>query len=144
MEYQRGVSEIADYRGLYKTNPFLAFTLFIALLSLAGAPPLAGFVGKFYLFRTVFFAHSGWWWVVLLALINSVISLYYYFGILRPVFFEAPESGKNKAAALQVSWSVRIGLAVCLIMLAAAGLSPQLVQWGTAAGSQILGSALLP
>ncbi len=144
MEYQRGVSEIADYRGLSKTNPFLAFTLFISLLSLAGTPPLAGFVGKFYLFRTVFYAHSGWWWVVLLALINSVISLYYYFGVLRPVFFEAPESGKSKAAALQVSWSVRVGLAVCLFMLAIAGLCPQLAAWGTAAGSQVLSSAVLP
>lgn len=144
VEYQRHTSEIADYRGLAKTNPFVAFTLFIALLSLAGAPPLAGFIGKFYLFRTVFAAHSGWWWVVLLALVNSVISLYYYFGVLRPVFFEEPSASRGRASALQVPWSVKIGLAVCLLMLIAAGLSPWLVQMGAEAGSQIISAAVLP
>ncbi|MBQ7567942.1 NADH-quinone oxidoreductase subunit N [bacterium] len=144
VEYQRGSSEISAYKGLAKSNPFLAFVLLVSLLSLAGAPPLAGFVGKFYLFRTVFLAHSGWWWVVLAALVNSVISLYYYYGILRPVYFEEPADNQAASGELQASWSVRVGLTVCLIMIAFVGLCPTLVQMGASAGAQVLSSAVLP
>ncbi len=145
--YQRGTSEIADYRGLAKTNPFLAFVMLIALFSLAGAPPLAGFVGKFFLFRAVFWAHSSWWWVVLLALVNSVISLYYYFGVLKPIYFgEPPTDADNQTLSpLRVSFSVKFGLGLCLIMVAVGGLYPRLMEWSLTAGSTLLsGKVTLP
>lgn len=81
--YQR--SELA---GLAQRSPFVAFVLLISFLSLGGVPPLAGFVGKFYLFRAIYAA--GMPWLVILGILNSVISLYYYFGVLRTAYFDSP------------------------------------------------------
>ena len=139
MSYQRRTSAIADYRGLAATNPFLAFTLLIAFFSLAGAPPLAGFVGKFYLFRATVVDHSAWWWVVLIGLINSVISLYYYFGVLKPVFFGKPVNDEGQPdQPLLVSQSVRLGLSLCLIVLTVVAFCPGLIQYCLQAGNSAL------
>ena len=64
------------YAGLYRTNPRLTFVMTLAMFSLAGIPPFAGFFSKFFVFASAF--NAGHWLVVFLALVNTVISLYYY------------------------------------------------------------------
>ena len=137
--WRNKTESIASYQGLAKRNPFMAFTLLVALLSMAGAPPLAGFVGKFYLFRGVLEAqpHGAWWWVALLAIINSVISLYYYFGVLKPVYFDEPQEDKP----ILLSRPAQAGMIACLLIIAVLAIFPNITQVALQAGSTI---TLLP
>ena len=75
-QHTDGKVERDDYNGLYKTNPKLSLIMTLALFSLAGIPPFAGFFSKFFVFAAAF--NSGFYLVVFLALINTIISLYYY------------------------------------------------------------------
>ena len=73
-----------DYNGLYRTNPRLAFLMTLALFSLAGIPPFAGFFSKFFIFAAAF--HSGFHLLVFIALVNTVISLYYYLRVVKAMY----------------------------------------------------------
>jgi len=89
---------IFEYRGLGKRTPFAAIALAVFLFSLTGLPPLAGFVGKFYLFAAVIVkaraSHgidaTGWWGLALIGVLNSAISLFYYARVVRAMFLEKP------------------------------------------------------
>ena len=72
--------EVESYRGLARRNPYLAAIFAIAMVSLAGFPPTAGFLGKYFVFSAA--VDEGYVWLVVIAVINSLISVYYY---LRPV-----------------------------------------------------------
>ena len=85
-----GSDEIKDYAGLHKRAPGVAFAFAISLLSLAGIPLFAGFVGKLYIFASAVFEQL--YALVVLALINSIISLYYYLGVIRVMYVEEPVS----------------------------------------------------
>ena len=82
--HTRGKLERTDYNGLYQSNPKLTLVMTLALFSLAGIPPFAGFFSKFFVFAAAF--HSGHGWVVFLALVNTVLSLYYYLLIVKAMF----------------------------------------------------------
>ena len=71
-----GGEQLEDYNGMWKRSPFLAAVMLISLLSLGGIPPLAGFVGKFLLFKAVM--ASGYLWLVFVAFGMSLVSVYYY------------------------------------------------------------------
>jgi len=73
-----------DYEGLYRTNPMLSLVMLMALFSLAGIPPVAGFFGKFFLFSAA--ASKGYYLLVFLAVVNVTISLYYYLLVVRNMF----------------------------------------------------------
>ena len=88
---QTGKEEIPDYRGLAQTNPLTALGMMLALFALAGIPPLAGFVGKFFLFSIA--SRAGFHWLVAVAAVNSTISLYYYLQIIRQMYVVAPDEG---------------------------------------------------
>lgn len=75
-----------EYRGLISRSPVAASTLAIFMLSLTGIPPLAGFIGKFYLFMAAIDAQ--YYWLVIIAVINSVVSFVYYGGVIRRMFLE--------------------------------------------------------
>ncbi|MBF0237570.1 MAG: NADH-quinone oxidoreductase subunit N [SAR324 cluster bacterium] len=79
-------NNITDYRGLSRTNPIMALAMMMALFSLAGIPPLSGFVSKFFLFSIA--SKAGYHWLVAAAAINSTISLYYYLKIVRQMYIE--------------------------------------------------------
>ena len=78
--------ELDHYTGLAKENPFLAAVLAVGLGSLAGIPPLAGFMGKLFVFIAAF--QAGARWVLAIAAVGVVISIYYYFGWIKAAFFE--------------------------------------------------------
>ena len=76
--------QLDEYNGLYRTNPKLAFLMTLALFSLAGIPPFAGFFSKFFIFAAAF--HSGFHLLVFIALANTVLSLYYYLKIVKAMY----------------------------------------------------------
>jgi NADH-quinone oxidoreductase subunit N len=85
--------ELSDFEGLADHSPGLAVIMLIALLSLAGAPPLAGFLAKFSLFLAAL--HQGAVWLVILGILMTVISFYYYLAVLKAVYFKpAPAPDK--------------------------------------------------
>ena len=83
-----GSDQLDDYAGLARREPLLALAFVFALLSLAGIPPLGGFVGKFYLFAAAM--QKGYLWLVIVAALNSILSLYYYLMVLRRMYISEP------------------------------------------------------
>ena len=86
---QTGKENMNDYEGLYRSNPNLSLVMMLALFSLAGIPPVAGFFGKFFLFTAA--ASEGYYWLVFLAVVNVTISLYYYLLVVRAMFLRKSE-----------------------------------------------------
>ncbi len=80
--------ELVSLRGLGKESPILAAALMLAMFSLGGIPPLAGFIGKFLLFAVA--AQKGYYWIVVFAALNSTISLYYYLLLVKEAYIVAP------------------------------------------------------
>ena len=78
--------ELDHYAGLAKTQPFLALVLAVGLGSLAGIPPLVGFMGKLFIFIAAF--QAGLYGLLAVAILGVVISIYYYFGWIKAAFFE--------------------------------------------------------
>ncbi len=99
--------QIKEYGGLAKSSPFLAFTMAIFMLSLAGIPPTAGFIGKFYIFSAA--VKSGFIWLAIIGVINSLISVYYYMRITIMMYMKeatieiAPHPGPVMVSVLILS-----------------------------------------
>jgi len=87
---QTGKENRDDYNGLYRTNPNLSLVMMLALFSLAGIPPVAGFFGKFFLFAAA--ASKGYYLLVFLAVVNVTISLYYYLLVVRAMFIRKSDT----------------------------------------------------
>jgi NADH-quinone oxidoreductase subunit N len=113
---QSGKENMSDYNGLYKTNPKLSLTLMLALFSLAGIPPVAGFFGKLFLFGAA--ASKGLYWLIFVAVVNATISLYYY---LLPVKAMLIEKSDNPIATFKSDSYMRIGLIICIVGIFATG-----------------------
>ena len=107
---------IADYAGLAKRSNILACTLVLALVSLAGMPPLAGFFGKFTLLMAT--VNSGLLWLALIAVVNIVISTYYYLVIVKKIFVDNPSC----SSPILVSPSMRLLLSAGIIGIIAIGI----------------------
>ncbi len=87
---ETGKENMDDYNGLYQTNPKLSLLLMLALFSLAGIPPVAGFFGKFFLFASA--ASQSFYWLVFIAVVNATISLYYYLLPVKAIFINKNEN----------------------------------------------------
>lgn len=83
---QTGKETVNDYKGLYASNPTLALVMALALFSLAGVPPTAGFFGKLFLLTAG--AQVGSWWLIIIAALNLMVSLYYYLRMVRVMFVD--------------------------------------------------------
>ncbi len=101
-----GSEDIEAYKGLGYREPFSSVSLAIFLFSLTGLPPLAGFIGKFYLFAAVI--NAQWYWLAIIGVINSVISLYYYAYVVRVMFLLKAEN----EPAIQLTFYDRILLTI--------------------------------
>ena len=100
-----GYENIDDYNGLYRTNPLLSVLMMLALFSLAGIPPVAGFFGKFFLFMSA--ASEGYYWLIFIAVINVTISLYYYLLVVRAMFIRPND---NPIPYFSSDFYMKIGL----------------------------------
>jgi len=113
IERQTGKVTMDDYNGLFKTNPWLAFTMMLAMFSLGGIPPFAGFFSKFFIF--VGACHQGSvaiYALVLIALINTIISLYYYLLVVKAMFLRQDDC---VIPTIKSHWTERAGLILCVL-----------------------------
>lgn len=113
IENATGKVDMTDYNGLYKTNPRLSFTMMLAMFSLAGIPPFAGFFSKFFVFTAALngTASAALYVLVLIALINTIISLYYYLLVVKAMFINDSDS---PIATFRSACSERFGMWVCV------------------------------
>ena len=121
---QRGSEEILAFRGLGKTNPRTAFLITVAFASLAGVPLTYGFLAKFNSFRTFVEAmgnQGGLIWLLPFMIIGAAAGFYYYFKVLREMYWEKPQEGDKPLQVPMVTAAVLTGCAIALIWL---GTSP--------------------
>lgn len=108
VENATGKVSMDDYNGLYKTNPRLAVTMMLAMFSLAGIPPFAGFFSKFFIFTGALGAGTPAMYVlVFIALLNTIISLYYYLLVVKAMFINDSDA---PIASFRSSCSERLGM----------------------------------
>jgi len=111
-----GKENMDDYEGLYRTNPKLSLVMLLALFSLAGIPPLAGFFGKFFLYAAA--ASKGYYFLVFIAVVNATISLYYYLLVVRAMFLRKNE---NAIPFFKSPVFMRLGLILATLGILIAG-----------------------
>jgi NADH-quinone oxidoreductase subunit N len=118
-----GKENIDDYNGLYHTNPGLSLVMTLALFSLAGIPPVAGFFGKFFLFTAA--AEKGFYLLVLIAVLNTIISLYYYLLVVKAMFINKSESPIDR---FRSDFPTRFALAICVAGIVITGFASMLFE----------------
>lgn len=111
-----GKESISDYKGFYKTNPVLSWILTIALFSLAGVPPTAGFFGKYFLLFAG--ASKGNYLLISLAALSLIISFYYYLRIVKVMFMD---SNPEPVEKISIPVMPRLALYACMIGVIAGG-----------------------
>lgn len=109
-----GSDEIEDFAGLSRRSPAMALVMLLALLSLGGIPPVAGFFGKLYVFAAAI--EQGLLWLVVIGVLNAIISLYYYLIVVRVMYLEEPPSDEPvPVPALSTIVLLVTGLGVALL-----------------------------
>jgi len=118
--------DISGLAGLNQRSPLLAATMTIAMVSLAGIPPLAGFFGKFLLLKAVIgqaqaTGNHGYYCLAFTTLAGVVISLYYYFGVIRAIYWskDVPD-----VTPIELSAPVKVSICVCLAGIFWIGIFP--------------------
>lgn len=107
---ETGKENMDDYNGLYRTNPKLSLVMMLALFSLAGIPPVAGFFGKFFLFTAA--ASQGLYFLVFIAVVNVTISLYYYLLVVRAMFLRRSD---HPIPYFKSSFTMKLGLILAVV-----------------------------
>jgi NADH-quinone oxidoreductase subunit N len=113
-----GGDELSDLNGLYKRNLGLTVLMAVFVLSLAGIPPLSGFLAKFLVFQAAW--EGGAVWLVVIAVLNTIISLYYYLRILKHMFMNEPLAESR----IPVPAGINVSLIVSAVLVVVLGLLP--------------------
>jgi NADH-quinone oxidoreductase subunit N len=121
--------DVSGLAGLNQRSPLLAATMTISMVSLAGIPPLAGFFGKFLLLKSVVEAaqttgNHGYYWLVFIALAGVVVSLYYYFNVVRAIYWSRDV---RDVSPIELSAPAKFTAWVCIAGIFWLGLFPNLV-----------------
>lgn len=114
--------EIEDFTGLSKRHPLAALLMLVFMVSLAGLPPTAGFVGKLYIFRSA--VEAGLTWLAALALIFAAISAYYYLRLVMVMYMREPSDHSDAAPRLVMSPTLSIVLACAVAGVVVFGVYP--------------------
>jgi NADH-quinone oxidoreductase subunit N len=135
-ENATGKTEVKDYAGLIRRSPWLAVLLLIFLLSLAGIPPTAGFIGKFYVFGAAVQARM--WVLAAVAAVNSVIAAFYYLNVVRYMFLVPAD---EDASPIHIAAPLGGALAATGVLTLLLGLLPSsLIAWASASANTLLAS----
>jgi NADH-quinone oxidoreductase subunit N len=133
--------DISALAGLNKRSPILAATMTLAMVSLAGIPPLAGFFGKFLLLKSVIETgqtthNHNYYCLAFVALIGVVISLYYYFGVVRAIYWskDAPDM-----SPIELSSPIKVSICICIAGMFWLGIFPSTVLDMANAAAQVFG-----
>jgi NADH-quinone oxidoreductase subunit N len=121
--------DISGLAGLNQRSPLLATTLTLSMVSLAGIPPLAGFFGKFLLLKSVVEAaqstgNHGYYCLVFTAVAGVIISLYYYFGVIRAIYWS---KDAKDLSPIQLSGAAKFSICVCIAGMFWIGICPNTV-----------------
>jgi NADH-quinone oxidoreductase subunit N len=111
--------QVADFAGLSRRAPWAAFAMLVFMLSLAGIPATAGFIGKWYLFGAAIKADYAW--IAVVAVLNSAVSLYYYARVVVMMYMREPADD----TVLTPSFGQRFALGACIVFTLVFGLYPQ-------------------
>jgi len=111
-----GKETMDDYKGFYKTNPFLSWMLTISLFSLAGIPPTAGFFGKFFLIMAG--AGKGNYVFITIAALNMIVSLYYYLKVVKAMFMDENDQPIEK---LSINTLPKLAMIICMLGIVSIG-----------------------
>jgi NADH-quinone oxidoreductase subunit N len=122
-----GSEQIRDLAGFARRSPWLGLAMTVALLSLAGIPPAAGFVGKFLLFRAA--VDAGLVWLALAGVANVIIGLYYYLVIVKVMYMEESPSDEAVPVSTPFKWALTISAAG--VLLFGTLLVTPLLDWAT-------------
>ena len=128
-----GSDEIADYAGLSRRSPGLALVLLVSLLSLAGMPPLGGFIGKFLVFAAA--VEANYIWLAVIGVLNSIIGLYYYLIVLKVVYLYRSEND-DKHIVIPGPYSLTLGIITFGIILLGTFFAPW-INWVMKAASSL-------
>ncbi len=128
-----GSDEIEDYAGLSRRSPGLALAMLVAMLSLAGMPPLAGFIAKVYVFAAA--VQSGLVWLAFAGILNAIIGLYYYLIVLKVVYLYRSEE-EDKPIPIPRASAVGLGLCTLAIVLIGSISGPWL-DWAVTTASHL-------
>lgn len=120
VQQQNGNSSFESFNGLGKSNPFLAFVLTVSMLSLAGIPLTAGFIGKFFMFSRALSQYQIW--LTVLAVINAIISIFYYFRVIVAMYFNSDDR-----SAISIPGNVSFVLGICALITIIIGIYPGFV-----------------
>ncbi|MEZ5020887.1 MAG: NADH-quinone oxidoreductase subunit N [Bacteroidales bacterium] len=118
-----GRESMDDYDGLYRTNPGLSITMMLAMFSLAGIPPVAGFFGKFFLFVAA--AEKGFYVLVTIAVLNTIVALYYYLLVVKAMFINRSDA---PIASFKSDFMQKLGLAICIAGIVVTGFASGLFE----------------
>lgn len=130
--------DVSGLAGLHQRSPLLAATLTLAMVSLAGIPPLAGFFGKFLLLKAVIeqgAANPGFYCLAFTALVGVVISFYYYFGVIRAIYWSKDAA---ESSPIPLSWPMKLSVAACVTGMFYLGLFPGAVVNAAAQATRVL------
>jgi NADH-quinone oxidoreductase subunit N len=122
---QNESDDVSNLAGLNRRSPFLATAMTLAMVSLAGIPPLAGFFGKFLLLKSIVEqgpANHGYYCLAGVAIVGVVISLYYYFGVVRAIYWS---DNPAEVSSIAVPLPTKLALLVCMAGIIFIGVYPQ-------------------
>jgi NADH-quinone oxidoreductase subunit N len=126
----KGSEKISDFAGLSRRNLGLALVMTIALLSLAGVPPAAGFFGKFFLFRAAI--DSSLTWLAIVGILNAMVGLYYYLIIIKVMFVDHGED-EDKPVPVSTPYIWALGLTTIGVLLLGTVLATPIFDWAVRA-----------
>jgi NADH-quinone oxidoreductase subunit N len=122
IENKTGKVMMSDYDGLRSTNPWLSFAMMLAMFSLAGIPPFAGFFSKFFIFAgALSTGNVALYVLVFIALLNTIISLYYYLLVVKAMFINKPGEG-GAIETFKSSCTERTAMVICVLGIMLVGI----------------------
>ena len=128
-----GSDQIADYAALSRRSPTLAIIVLVTFLSLAGMPPLGGFVAKFFVFAAA--VKAGLVWLAIIGVLNTIVGLYYYLVVLKVVYLYRSED-EDKPVPMTRPYALALTILVIGIILLGTLLGPW-AEWSTRAASAL-------
>lgn len=128
-----GSDDISAYAGLSRRAPGLSLVLMVAILSLAGMPPLGGFVGKLFLFAAA--VQANYIWLAIIGVLNSIIGLYYYLTVLKVVYLYRSDD-EDKPLPVTRPYAIALGVCTLGIILIGTVFAPWF-SWATSAAAAL-------
>ncbi|MDX2027260.1 MAG: NADH-quinone oxidoreductase subunit NuoN [Alphaproteobacteria bacterium] len=111
----KAVEQISDLSGIAKSNPLFAVAMVIFMFSLAGVPPLAGFLGKYFIFLAAVQAQMVW--IAIIGVLSSVIAAFYYLRIIKVMYFDKPIGSLDPLADRGLHAVVGLAAILMLVMI---------------------------